>query len=575
MINYLDSNAQVQVDTKWTANGEGEHSIYIAIDLAENVPDSNRDNNIAFEVLEVLTNAPDLLITTINFSPTSIELGDKITFNVTVKNLGNVPVNTVIVGIYEYDSLNENYLIGNITFTALLAGKILTKQFVWEPTSTITYDLFFAIDPYDEYKEFNESNNAYDVVRVTVNKQPPIADLMFPEDFIIVVSPSEPRADEPVTISIQIRNDGDLPTTSVILTLKDGARILVRKTITDLKAFDSKTEDVKWTPSKKGTYFLTFEIDSGDLIPESYENNNMRNFTVEVLPSLSEGSAFNELATAMVAVIIVVILIVIFLFLYARRRRVTEWAECSECQAKMPLSAEICPSCGAEFSDEMECGECHKLISIEDTKCPNCGAVFVEDADDKKKPPSAKDETEEPKPLVAAKEDEEAEKEPMPAKLTAETEIKDISDEPKPKSEEDKESDEIKVEVDDKEFREFEKALDDKEMEEMDEEELVEKMLAEDGEDDKDILKDSDDEPDKKESDEDKSEEDKEELDISDDDESKKDKEKPSKDEDKKPEDKDEDLVLPGAQWTAECYKCNARIPLSATSCPECGAEFE
>ncbi|MEM2838708.1 MAG: zinc ribbon domain-containing protein [Thermoplasmata archaeon] len=55
--------------------------------------------------------------------------------------------------------------------------------------------------------------------------------------------------------------------------------------------------------------------------------------------------------------------------------------QCPACGKNVKESDNVCPHCGAIFSEEaqFECPACHTLVNADATKCPGCGAIFVEE----------------------------------------------------------------------------------------------------------------------------------------------------------------------------------------------------
>lgn len=60
----------------------------------------------------------------------------------------------------------------------------------------------------------------------------------------------------------------------------------------------------------------------------------------------------------------------------------SEFFECPECGAHVPISASSCPKCGVLFAEEgtemFQCPNCNTLVSVDAKSCPGCGALFVE-----------------------------------------------------------------------------------------------------------------------------------------------------------------------------------------------------
>jgi ribosomal protein L40E len=89
----------------------------------------------------------------------------------------------------------------------------------------------------------------------------------------------------------------------------------------------------------------------------------------------------------------------------AKMKRKVEYSVCSECGAEVPMDARRCPKCGANFDEEteevvieaseeeiaeriekqessddsFECSECGAKVPADADVCPQCGARFDED----------------------------------------------------------------------------------------------------------------------------------------------------------------------------------------------------
>jgi subtilase family serine protease/RNA polymerase subunit RPABC4/transcription elongation factor Spt4 len=620
IIAFLGPSDQVAVNKTWTAANEGEHEIYIAIDLAENVPDTNRGNNMVSGLVEVLKDAADFTVETIDTSPEEVKVGQPVSVNITLRNLGNIFVSGVQVNVYEYDETNEDNKIYNYTASNLPINGTHREQYIWNGTNLpSTYELIVVVDPYNDFKEFDESNNMRSI-EIPVEPKVKDADLEFIPNSPIEILPLEPGEGDTVQITVYFHNIGGKTANNIVVTLTLSGVVLAKdQSVTSLASGDTDFVVLNWKPESEGSYLIKVELssnDGGDSVSLDY--------VMEVSSGSSSSNSDNALVAAAIAVVVIIVVLVVFvLLLVGSRRRITEWAECSECSAKMPMEASICPTCGAEFSDEMECGECHSMISVDDSTCPNCGAVFIEDAekDDKKKRGFLKfgeEQESEDAELIEPEADfepEEAEKEleaekvpPAPV-VIAEKPIEEKKEEPSVDDDEpsldkdededielkieDEIKDESEIELDEDEFEEFEKALDSDHIDDMEPRGLLDGFgaVGDTGKKKKKKKKK------KKGSGEDENGPGNENSSVNTNDltgtenkntgnnsvanssDNANDKSKTSEDSTKTGDDskdeKEDDFVIPEAQWTAECYKCNARIPLSASICPECGAEFE
>ena len=105
--------------------------------------------------LEVFIPSPEL---TVKLSgPTVVGANRTTTYNVTVTNLGSVPVTNVSVNVYANDSLLVKRTLN------LGAGESRWFTFTWKPNVTGTYVLRAIVDENNTIEEVNEGNNEFDL----------------------------------------------------------------------------------------------------------------------------------------------------------------------------------------------------------------------------------------------------------------------------------------------------------------------------------------------------------------------------------------------------------------------------
>ncbi len=128
----------------------------------------NLTNYILLTLTVNPSNAPDLTITSISVSSSTVNEGQSITINATVKNVGDTDANNVYVGFY-YDSVSSSTHIGNASVGTLAAGSSANVQITWDTTGhTGTHTLIAYADPDNIVAEKNETNNSAST-SVTVN----------------------------------------------------------------------------------------------------------------------------------------------------------------------------------------------------------------------------------------------------------------------------------------------------------------------------------------------------------------------------------------------------------------------
>ena len=128
----------------------------------------NLTNYILLTLTVNSANAPDLTITSISTSASTVDEGDSVTIYATVKNVGNEQANSVYVGFY-YDTVDSAHLIQKVSAGDLSAGSSANVQATWDTTGhTGVHTVIAYADPDNSIAESNENNNSASTT-VTVN----------------------------------------------------------------------------------------------------------------------------------------------------------------------------------------------------------------------------------------------------------------------------------------------------------------------------------------------------------------------------------------------------------------------
>jgi len=109
---------------------------------------------ICGEELPDLTLSPD----DITFSNPNPAVGENITINVTIHNIGNADANNVTVQFFDGDPVNGTQIGTDQTIDLITAGGNETVNVIWV-AETGTHDIYVKIDPDDNIAESNEDNN--------------------------------------------------------------------------------------------------------------------------------------------------------------------------------------------------------------------------------------------------------------------------------------------------------------------------------------------------------------------------------------------------------------------------------
>ena len=164
----LASGSFATVTQPWTAT-PGEH-IKIIVDPYDHISESSEINNIySINLPEI--EMSDLVVTDIAWSPESINDGDKVTFNLTVANLGTGNTSRDIVVCLGIDGK----CFQQVALSGLSAGesKVLKIHKNWLATFG-EHEIQATVDIRDVVIEENETNNAFSTILQVDDTNPPI-----------------------------------------------------------------------------------------------------------------------------------------------------------------------------------------------------------------------------------------------------------------------------------------------------------------------------------------------------------------------------------------------------------------
>jgi archaellum component FlaG (FlaF/FlaG flagellin family) len=158
----------------WTANKCENVQVKAVADANSEVSESNEGNNERTETVSITCNKPDLIIQDISWSPDSPELGDTITFTVTIKNIGEFTADPSTVKYY----INNQYLdLDNIP--GLSHDATSTQTFTWTVSSSGIVHVKAVADADNNVQECDELNNRRQE-SLHVGGSPPVFDTKAP-----------------------------------------------------------------------------------------------------------------------------------------------------------------------------------------------------------------------------------------------------------------------------------------------------------------------------------------------------------------------------------------------------------
>ena len=191
MVNPLEVNASSNITFTWMALSE-MHEVKIIVDFQNNVTESDENNNEY--TVSFLTVLPDLIVEDITWLPLDAGVGDSVSFNATIKNLGTGRAGPSHLACYISGSYS-NYL----DIPELEADSETTVEFQWTAPDG-TYIVKIVADGDKMLTESNEDNNT---TTRTISIIPP--DIFIPE---ISWSPENPSIGDIVTFTTNMTNLG-------------------------------------------------------------------------------------------------------------------------------------------------------------------------------------------------------------------------------------------------------------------------------------------------------------------------------------------------------------------------------
>ena len=254
---------------------EGEHTLRVQVDPFDGLTEEREDNNSATHTFFVVDpNRGDLALEDADLHVSGgtgqggePEDGDSITVTLTVSNPGD----RAIQGDVDLRALTS---AGDTVLTTwpvdLLAGGSDTLVHTLTVDAS-TYGFLAVADPMGQVFELDEGNNR---ARRIVRSRP---DLTVGYDNL-TFAPTAPRAGDPVTVSVTVRNAGTADASDVDLEVFDGdpaagGTSIFQHRFDTLAASGNGGVTFPWTaPAGRGT--LVAVVDGGDAVLELSETNN-------------------------------------------------------------------------------------------------------------------------------------------------------------------------------------------------------------------------------------------------------------------------------------------------------------
>jgi subtilase family serine protease len=232
-----------------------KYKVSVVLDCNNTVFETDKSNNQKETYFSIA--APDLAVQAIGWSPEAPSTGGSITFNVIVKNIGDLKAGSTYLSYYIDKTFMGKHRIEDIE-----PGTTVTRSFTWI-ASKASFVFTAVIDEANQVLESDKSNNTKTVVI-------PAPDLIIDS---LTWSPENPAEIIPVTFTASIRNRGYGRAAGTLLSVYfDGAAPLSLETG---EISPGGTTTVVFTYSfAPGDHTIRLIADGNDSIAESNESNN-------------------------------------------------------------------------------------------------------------------------------------------------------------------------------------------------------------------------------------------------------------------------------------------------------------
>ncbi|GAB2950635.1 hypothetical protein GCM10027048_14860 [Hymenobacter coalescens] len=281
--NYWLASGQAVIPT---GTAPGAYYMLFAADHANQISESNEQNNVGWYYVTVVTPTVDLTISQPYVTPSTTVAGGTVSAQAYVYNQGNAPAGASQLGYYlsRNTTLDASDVpVGQASVQALNgSGYWMTNAQVTIPTGTApgAYYMLFAADNQNAVSESNEQNNVgwYYVTVVT-----PSVDLAISQPGL---STNTSAAGNTLNVYAYVLNQGNTPSPASSLgyflstntTLDAGDVALGQLSVPGISAnyYHYATSTVQipaGTPA--GAYFVLFVADGNNQVSETNESNNV------------------------------------------------------------------------------------------------------------------------------------------------------------------------------------------------------------------------------------------------------------------------------------------------------------
>ncbi|MFH1652250.1 MAG: CARDB domain-containing protein [Chloroflexota bacterium] len=263
-VPVLAAGATITRSFTWAAK-EGNHVARARVDTQDLVLESDENNNET--ILTFATQAPDLLVEIISWTPELPSKGDDVTFTVTIKNQGTGKADYFFVAFFVDDDS-----LGSVSVDPLAAGLSANTTFTWK-SKTGNHEIKAVADSNFWLLETDEANNTK-----TVTFSPLSPDLIIKS---VSWMPTSPSVGDTVTFTVIVENQGNGRSDSTNLAYYIEASVTGSQPIPAIDAGSTAKHTFTWT-AEAGKRPVKVVADVTKTCLESLEDNNEK--VVEFTP---------------------------------------------------------------------------------------------------------------------------------------------------------------------------------------------------------------------------------------------------------------------------------------------------
>jgi uncharacterized repeat protein (TIGR01451 family) len=272
-VNALETNTSVNITFAWTVTAD-KHQVRTVIDYFQNVSESDESNNEKSATISSLL--PDLTVSSITWAPVNAAVGDTVSINATIKNLGGGRSEKAHV-MFTID----NAVLATPELTAIDGTSQTILNFTWKATGG-SHSIGIILDPDRLIEESSKDNNT---LYVTIAVIPP--DLEIP---VITWAPVNFAIGDTVTFTVNVTNSGGgLATNFDVAFFIDGLP-LAQNFIGQLNSSSSMNLTCNWKATSGRHFFKAFADDTANII-EGNETNNTNSVTIA--PNMPDLAIYN------------------------------------------------------------------------------------------------------------------------------------------------------------------------------------------------------------------------------------------------------------------------------------------